>query len=188
MSHLFGPCVQQGYVVPEIYAAISHWLARGIGPFYIEEHISPPAEFDGRAFTPDISAAFTYCGDQQIEVVQQHDNQDTVYKEFLQTHPEGGLHHLAFWVDDIAAVIEKLPASGKHYCLRQVYGGMHAYLDCVEQPGVMIQLMQTGPMMRELFSIIKEGAQSWDGKTEPLRIIDWSTGKAVVRSQRKGTN
>ena len=68
MSKLFGPCVQQGYVVPDIYRAMDHWLARGVGPFYIEEHISPPAQFDGQPFTPDISAAFAYCGDQQIEL------------------------------------------------------------------------------------------------------------------------
>ena len=58
MSHSFGPCVQQGYVVPDIHAAMQHWLARGVGPFYIEEHISPDGEFDGKAFSPDISAAF----------------------------------------------------------------------------------------------------------------------------------
>ena len=57
---------------------------------------------------------------------------------------------------------------------------MHAYLDCVEAPGVMIQLMDSGPMMSNLFDIIREGAERWDGVTDPVRQIDWSTGKPVV--------
>ncbi len=33
MSVLFGPVVQQGYVVPDVELAMQHWLARGVGPF-----------------------------------------------------------------------------------------------------------------------------------------------------------
>jgi hypothetical protein len=35
MSNLFGPIVQQGYVVPDLDATMAHWLARGIGPFLV---------------------------------------------------------------------------------------------------------------------------------------------------------
>lgn len=180
MSHLFGPCVQQGHVVPEIYTAIHHWLARGVGPFYIEEHISPEAEFDDQPFTPDISAAFAYSGDQQIELVQQHDDQPTVYREFLELNPAGGLQHLAFWCDDVPAVIARHCGTAGAFRVRQRYGDMHAYLDCIDDPGLMIQLMDSGPMMTSLFAIIKEGAETWDGKTDPIRRIDWSTGEPVV--------
>lgn len=30
MSALFGPVIQQGYVVPDVEAAMRHWIARGI--------------------------------------------------------------------------------------------------------------------------------------------------------------
>jgi hypothetical protein len=66
--------------------------------------------------------------------------------------------------------------------VRQRYGDMHAYLDHVEQPGTMIQLMDSGPFMTGLFAIIKEGATTWDGVTDPIRKIDWSTGKPVIES------
>jgi hypothetical protein len=182
MSKLFGSCVQQGYVVPDIYEAMQHWLARGVGPFYIEEHISPAAEFDGKAFTPDISAAFAYCGDQQIELVQQHDEQDTVYREYLEKNPGGGLQHLAFWCDDVAAAVEKHCQLDGIYCVRQRYGDMHVYMDHISKPGIMIQLMDSGPLMSDLFAIIKEGAETWDGITDPIRKIDWTTGQPVIES------
>ena len=130
MSHVFGPCVQQGYVVPDIFAAMEHWLARGVGPFYIEQHISPEAEYDGRSYIPDISVAFAYSGDQQIELVQQHDDQETVYSEFLAANPAGGLQHPAFWCDDIPAAISEHCSPVGRFRVRQRYGDMHAYLDC----------------------------------------------------------
>jgi hypothetical protein len=52
MSRLFGPVIQQGYGVPDIGAAMDHWLARGVGPFYIEEHIRPIRKIDWSSGRP----------------------------------------------------------------------------------------------------------------------------------------
>jgi hypothetical protein len=166
--------IQQGYVVPDIYAAIDHWLDRGIGPFFIEEHISPEGSVDGQPFVSDISAAFAYSGDQQIEVIQQHNDAPSIYREYLANHPEGGLQHLAVWVDDID---EKLAELGDRYVLRQRYGDSHAYLDSSRSPGVMIQLMASNDVINELFDLIRAGADDWDGVKDPIRKIDWSTGR-----------
>ena len=46
MSKLFGPVVQQGYVVSDIDEGMQHWIARGVGPCYLEKHISPPCELN----------------------------------------------------------------------------------------------------------------------------------------------
>jgi len=177
MSVLFGPFIQQGYVVPDIDRAISHWVARGVGPFFIEEHIRPPGEYDGRAIHPDLSAAFAFSGDQQIEVIQQHDDTDTVYRDFLMGHPTGGLQHLAVWVDDISATLARLEAGGHEYRVRQRFGDAHAYIDSVERPGVMVQLMAQIDLMTELFDAIERASKEWDGIARPLRRIDWSSGR-----------
>ena len=52
MSALFGPVIQQGYVVPDIDVAIEHWVARGIGPFSIEAHTRPKGSYDGVEIHP----------------------------------------------------------------------------------------------------------------------------------------
>jgi hypothetical protein len=180
MSTIFGPVIQQGYVVPDIDDAILHWLERGVGPFFVEEHIRPPGEFDGGPIQADISAAFAYSGDQQIEVIQQFDDSPTVYADFLATHPEGGLHHLAVWVEDIPKKLEELAEGGHDYEVQQRYGDAHAYLQSRSHPGVMIQLMARIELMTELFAAIEKASQAWDGKTRPIRKIDWSTGRPVV--------
>jgi hypothetical protein len=180
MSVIFGPVVQQGYVVPEIEPAISHWLARGVGPFFIEEHIRPPGEYMGQDMQADLSAAFAYSGDQQIEVIQQFDDGPSVYRDYLLKHPEGGLHHLAVWVDSIPEKLEELAKNGDDYEVQQRYGDAHAYLECRSHPGVMIQLMARIELMTDLFSDIEQASEGWDGKTDPIRKIDWSSGKPVL--------
>lgn len=183
MSFLFGPVVQQGYVVPDVHAAIRHWLARGVGPFFIEEHIRPAGSYDDAPTQPDLSAAFAYSGDQQIEVIQQFDDAPTIYHDYLERNPEGGLQHLAFWVDDIPEALDRLAAEAHAYRVRQSFGDMHAYLDSEEEPGMMIQLMARHELMLRLFDVIQEGARSWDGETRPLRKIDWSTGVPRVADE-----
>ncbi len=182
MSKIFGPIIQQGYIVPDIYEAIEHWLTRGVGPFFIEEHIRPAGDYDGTAIQADISAAFAYSGDQQIEVIQQFDDTPTIYGDYIRENPKGGLHHLAVWVDSIPDKLKELEAHGPAYRVRQRYGDMHAYLDSVERPGVMIQLMAHNDFMDELFGIIKSASETWDGASAPIRKIDWSSGRPRATS------
>ncbi|MBM4382541.1 MAG: VOC family protein [Deltaproteobacteria bacterium] len=181
MSKRFGPIVQQGYVVPDIDAAMRHWLARGVGPFFLEHLRGMDAVVDGARVKTELKAAFAYSGDQQIEVIQPLGTTPTIYSEYLAAHPEGGLQHLAFWCDDVAAKVAALEASGS-FRLRQAYGDAHAYLDSTEQPGVMIQLMARTAGMDGLFAIIRTAAEGWDGATDPVRKIDWSSSAPVIRS------
>lgn len=180
MSKVFGPVVQQGYVVPDIDEAMEHWVARGVGPFYIEHLKGFDGNVDGEERKLELKAAFAYSGDQQIEVIQPLGDSPSIYEEYLKTHPDGGLQHLAVWVDNIDEKLSSLKEQGLDYVLRQRYGDGHAYIDSKEKPGVMIQLMARGPVMEQLFEVIKDGAENWDGKTDPVRKIDWSTGKPVV--------
>ena len=43
----------------------------------------------------------------------------------------------------------------------------------------MMQLMARGDVIDELFQVIRNGAETWDGISRPVRRIDWSTGRAV---------
>jgi hypothetical protein len=180
MSVLFGPTVQQGYIVPDLQAAMQHWIARGIGPFFFEELRGYPGIYDGQEAKFDLDAAFAYSGDQQIEVIQPLGSSTSIYSRFLQQHPEGGLQHLAVWVDDIDETLTRLERSGKHYVVAQRYGDRHAYIDSVDSPGVMIQLMAHNEINDELFRVILEGSVDWDGETKPIRKIDWSTGRPIA--------
>lgn len=182
MSKIFGAVVQQGYVVPDVQVAIAHWLARGIGPFFVEKLNKLPAEINGKPSTLDLTAAFAYSGDQQIEVIEPRDNTPSIYRDFLDENPRGGLQHLAVWVDNIDAKLAELKAADQHFEVKQRYGDGHAYIDSTDHPGVMVQLMAHNDAIDELFGIIRDAADNWDGKSDPIRSIDWSTGRPVVQA------
>lgn len=180
MSVLFGPTVQQGYVVPDLRVAMQHWIARGVGPFFFEELRGYPGTYQDEETRFDLDAAFAYSGDQQIEVIQPLGSSTSIYSRFLGQNPKGGLQHLAFWVDDIEETLTRLDQSGKKYVVVQRYGDRHAYLDSIDAPGVMIQLMAHNEINDELFRVIRKGSENWDGETSPIRKIDWSTGRPVA--------
>jgi hypothetical protein len=177
VSRLFGPVIQQAYIVPDIQEAMRHWLARGVGPFYMEERRQTRGLHDGAPLLADISAAFAYSGDQQIELIQVFNSEPSIYRQYIDANPQGGLHHLAVWVDSIEDKLAELEAGGHRFRIRVDYRPMHAYLDSVDRPGLMIQLMERCDLMTELFAFVRKGADSWDGATDPIRLIDWSSGR-----------
>lgn len=177
MSHIFGNVVQQGYVVPDVDAAMTHWLARGVGPFYVADIEGMAGEYYGDPIQSKMRAAFAMSGDQQIEVIKPTGTNPSIYGDYLKNHPEGGLQHLAFWVDNVDDAFAALNKDGKKWQIAQRYGEAHIYADNIDYPGVMMQMMARSDFYDAFFGIVQNGAETWDGKTDPLRMIDFSTGK-----------
>ena len=186
MSQLFGPVVQQGYVVPDVESAMQHWLARGVGPFVFVDIKDFPGIYDGQPISAEMQAGFAYSGDQQIEVISPSLDHPSIYQDYLQQVPAGGLQHLAFWVDDIDAKLAELDAQQVGYRVWQRYGNppdyqAHAYIDLTESPGVMIQLMARSDFYNMLFGALAAAAADWDGKTDPIRVLDPGSGQLIAR-------
>lgn len=186
MSQLFGPVVQQGYVVPNVELAMQHWLARGVGPFVFVDIKGFSGVYDGQPITAEMQAGFAYSGDQQIEVIAPSLAHPSIYKDYLDQQPLGGLQHLAFWVDDIDAKLAELDARKIRYKVWQRYGeapdyAAHAYIDLIDQPGVMIQLMARSDFYNMLFGALETVANGWDGVTDPIRLLDPQSGALVAR-------
>ncbi len=186
MSQFFGPVVQQGYVVPDVEAGMQHWLARGVGPFVFVDIKNFSGIYDAQPISANMQAGFAYSGDQQIEVIAPSQNHPSIYKDFLDQTPHGGLQHVAFWVDDIDEKLAELDDQNIHYRVWQRYGEApdykaHAYIDMLDAPGVMIQLMARSDFYDLLFGALAAAAKQWDGKTHPIRELDPTTGELVPR-------
>ena len=171
LSHSFGPIVQQGYVVPDLDAGMAHWIARGVGPFFVLPDHHLETDYYGTPASIRIKAAFAASGSQQIELIEPFpDSGPTVYQDYLDAHPQGGLQHVAVWCDDVPAQIAAMDDS---WVLAQRYKGTHAYFDTKDKPGVMIQFMPTLDRYKDLFATAEAEAKSWDGVTDPVRTLDW---------------
>jgi len=111
-TQLWGDIRQLGYVVPAatFRTNIEHWARMlGVGPWLVIEH--PVVEdfvHRGQPGTLDFSFALAQAGSMQIELIAQHNDQPSTYLDFLATtNGIGGLHHLAYWPEDMDAAHEQ---------------------------------------------------------------------------------
>lgn len=168
----FGPIVQMGYLVPDIERAIDHWTRMlGVGPFFLIEH-TPFTElyYRGQPVTVDQSAALAQWDDMQIELVEQHNDVRCVNTDFA-GRERGGLQHLGVMCGSVAAERERLAREGVETVQWGAVSEIRfAFLDTGQHDGLMIELIEEGPAIREFFTMVREAARDWDG-SEPLRRV-----------------
>lgn len=167
---MLGPIMQNGFVVHDWREAATHWAKQlGVGPFFAMEHIAfAECYYRGNPVAIDMSVAIAYTGEQQIELVQQHNDAPSIYTDFLARN-EPGLQHVGTLVDDLDRAIEehgfgdKLLQHGK-----TAAGQRFAYVDTVMHNGTMLELIEADAGMRKAFDYMRSAAADWDGK-DPIR-------------------
>lgn len=163
-----GGIMQLGYVVDDLDRAIEHWATKmGVGPFFVSRH-AKYSEFTylGSSAAPDLSLAFAYSGDTNIELIQQHDDTPSAFFDFRRAHGEG-LQHVGVISDDIVADTRLLEGRGSKPVLRLVNGGSGIetrFFDTEVHPGAMLELIQRSPALDQGFAFMKAAAATWDGK------------------------
>ena len=138
------PPALQGHVLGLHHVAIavpSIALAR---PFYVDVMGLSVAELE---HVPDqkVNVLVVYAGTQRIELVEPASN-DSPISSFLQKRGSG-LHHVAFEVADVAAVLEQLAGAGLRLIDRHPRPGAHgtriAFVHPSATGGVLTELVQT---------------------------------------------
>jgi hypothetical protein len=103
MSRIFGAIRQNGYVVRDIEAAMKHWsTVLGVGPWFYTAH-APIQNFSYRGMRSnvDVAIALANSGPLQLELIQQHNDAPSLYRNFLNAGQEG-LQHIAYWTEKFA--------------------------------------------------------------------------------------
>ena len=163
---LRGP-VQIAYAVDDVEGAIASWVAHGIGPFFVREHIEVAnARIHGRAAAFDHSSAFAQWGDVMIELIHQHDAGDTTVVA------TSGIHHVAHFVEDFATATTTLAAAGYLEVLyAETSTGMpFAFHDAVAERGHLIEIYERTPSLARFYDMVRHSASDWDG-TNPIRRL-----------------
>ncbi len=170
MSRWFGDIFQSGFVVHDWREAAMHWSSvLGVGPFFLLDHIEFEwCEYRGQPVELDLSVALGYSGAYQVELIQQHNDVESIYTEFKRHHGTG-LQHVGVMVEDIDAALARHGLESR--IVQQgmtAAGARFAYLDTVLHNGSMLELIQANDEVREAFADMQAAAASWDG-TEPIR-------------------
>jgi catechol 2,3-dioxygenase-like lactoylglutathione lyase family enzyme len=166
-----GPPVQIAYAVPDVVAAADRFAQRfGAGPFFVRSHIElAEVAYRGRPGVFDHSSAYGQWGGMMVELVQDHGAGPSPVRD-LYGPDESGLHHLAFFVEDLDRAVDRLAGEGYEVALRAVTpGGIEMYfVDTVARYGHMLELYRPSDHLRAFYTMVAGAAQGWDG-SDPVR-------------------
>jgi catechol 2,3-dioxygenase-like lactoylglutathione lyase family enzyme len=169
-----GDRVQLAFVVRDLDAAMAYWTETlRVGPFVVIENARGGRDVIHRgAVTPlEFTLAFAYQGDVQIELIHQSNDAPSSYKEFLDSGREG-LHHLAYWPENIDAACTHLEANGFTEVTRVLAADGSRAVAYYESPAEIGPVVEILPMSADriaYYGRIQRLSQSWDGATRPVR-------------------
>jgi hypothetical protein len=171
MSRIFGDIIQNGYVVRDIQTAMRHWIeVLGVGPWFYMAHL-PLTDFQykGQPSPVDVSIALANSGPLQVELIQQHNEAPSLYRDFL-TGGHEGLQHIGYGTHHFEADLNRILKAG--YTIGHsgtVAGrGPFAYLLTEGHPGTVVELLDLTGGREHIFTRIAEAARHWDGQ-DPIR-------------------
>ncbi len=162
-----GPIMQIAYVVADLDAAISHWAGKlAVGPWAVQRHVNYKlSHYRGVATPADISVAFAYSGDVNIELVQQHNDAPSVFHDFVSRHGNG-LQHVGVLSDDLETDTLRLADQGIALVHRLINpnGVETRFFDTEFHPGALLELIGRSDLTDAGFAQLRGAAQAWDGK------------------------
>ena len=167
MSRIFGKVRQNGYVVRDIEAAMTHWTqVLGVGPFYYIERVQMDwFRYRGQPSQAEVSIALANSGDLQIELIQQRNDAPSLYRDFLGSGREG-LQHMSYWTTNYQADFERFVSLGFQIGQEGQIGGpdgRFVYFDTETHPGTVIEVSDISGSKGAFFERIRQAAANWDG-------------------------
>jgi Glyoxalase/Bleomycin resistance protein/Dioxygenase superfamily len=169
------PVTHFGYNVPDIAAAVDHWVeTTGAGPFVrigdgpipLEEaeHRGEPAEWSH-------STATGQWGGVTIEISEGHSASPASLAEEMGVGVFG-LHHVGWFAADLEAESKRLEALGAPLILAASRGEQRIrFHDARVMLGARIELYEPQQAVLDHFALLREAAAAWDGRGPRLLPI-----------------
>ena len=165
-----GPPVQIAYAVSDIFRGVDKWIKDfGAGPFFIAEHIPiKNVIYRGHPSELDITVAYGQWGEIMIELVQDNGEGPSIIRD-LYPPQKSGLHHLAYFVNDMDLVSAKLIKQGYVLAMSGQAGeNRFQFFDAISEMGHFIEIYEPIESLKYLYERVRSASINWDG-SDPLR-------------------
>lgn len=165
---------QEAYFVNSIDEAADKWArALGAGPFFaLRHHKTEEFSYRGTDIEADVSYAFGYLGDMMIQLIEQHDEQPSIYRDMYKRGEEG-FHHVAYLVSDFAAERQRWLDLGYELATELYADEVNAaYFDTRALNGGFVEIHGDPAHILGIFAIMKRTHEAWDGKGSALLELD----------------
>ena len=148
------PIFQQAYFVNDLEASLHKWAdVFGAGPFSVTwHHRCDTFMYRGTPAEADVSYAFGQLGDVQIQLIEQHDDTPSIYKDLF-PNGEEGFHHIGVLVNDFEAEYQRLIGLGFEPACRLFADGVDAaYFDTRSLNGCFTEIHGDPPHILATFA------------------------------------
>lgn len=163
--------IQTAYVVKDIQQAMQEWATKlRVGPWFLIEHFSgQDAQYRGKPTHLDAAIAMSFAGHMLIELIQQHNDVPSVYREVVEKRGYG-FHHWGVATTSFDREVEQYRGWGCDvaFYARVPSGGRVAYMDTTSFLPGMTELIELGASFDSIFGRIYAASIAWDGKN-PVR-------------------
>jgi hypothetical protein len=159
--------VQVAYHVPDPVEAAERCAREfGWGPFVLLEHVALERSLHRGTPKPfDHTSAYGQAGEVMVELITQHDDTPSALRDLYAAH-ETGIHHVACFVDDLPAELQRFRDRGVAIALeaRTLSGVDFAMVDLSAQLGHMLELYEPGDDLRRFYAHVRKLADGWTGE------------------------
>jgi hypothetical protein len=166
-----GRIIQYAYTVPDMDEAIAHYVeVLKVGPWFRWGPFKPAAaRYRGESTSLEITLARAFRGDTMIELIQQHDDGPSVYREVIEERGHG-FHHFAVGVEDHAGEVRRFVERGFPVVFADVVpSGAHVtYVDTRAALPGMLEVLEINDDQKRKFQAFKDAADDWNG-SDPIR-------------------
>jgi hypothetical protein len=160
--------MQTAFIVTDIRTAIVEFTGLlNAGPWFLRERgIFANQTYRGQPVQTQLSIAMAYSGDMLFELIQQHDDGPSVYRDQIAARGYG-LHHFGIGSDDYARDCAAYAARG-HVLVYEAEVAHGAKVGYFEHPGhcFMIEVIELRPQSRQMFAGFRQAHREWQGGVE----------------------
>lgn len=159
--------VQTAFIVPDIRDAIATYVrTMKVGPWFLIEKFTPgEAVYRGKSSSVVISVAFAFRGPAMFELIEQHDQSPSVFREHIAKRGYG-LHHLGIMTEAYDELLSSMGTTFECVFSARTTGRL-AMLETADLPH-LVEILELDPRRRQFFSDVAVQAAQWDG-IDPVR-------------------
>jgi hypothetical protein len=171
LEHKLGQVIQYAYTVPDLAEAMDRYTkVLGIGPWFKRGPFVPgQALYRGEPAAAQLSLARAFSGDSMIELIQQHNDEPSVFREVIGLRGFG-FHHWAVPTRAFTGDTRRYTELGFEVAYSDILdtGAKIHYMDTLAELGGMVELVEATPAQLDRYTLFYRSSIGWDG-SEPVR-------------------
>ena len=166
-----GGIIQVAYIVEDIARSMQDFTERlRIGPWHVSGPFTPTeGRYRGEPTSINLTLAVGFCGHMSFELIEQHNDVPSVYREIVARRGYG-FHHWGVPVPDLDRAVADYRANGYVVAFsdRSPRGYRIVYIDTTRDLPGMIELMEMMPSLETRYTEMYLSSVGWDG-SDPVR-------------------